>query len=74
MNAREYEPVLKEAFARSASCSSPKGATKGDLELRVAAMVRAGSRHLKSAATNRNLPEEGQGQMGSEEGIDDLPA
>lgn len=49
-------PILNEDLARSASCSRPKGATKGDFELRVAAMVRAGSRHLKRAAVRRNLP------------------
>ena len=52
----EHEPTLNECFALSASCSSPNGETKGDLELRVAAMVSAGSRQRKRVAISKNLP------------------
>lgn len=48
--------MRNKAFARSASCSKPKGATKGDFELSVAAMVSAGSRQRKSVAINKNFP------------------
>jgi hypothetical protein len=49
-------PVLKELLAQSASCSMPKGDTKGDLELSVAAIVRAGSRQQNKVAVNKNFP------------------
>lgn len=49
-------PILKEVFWRWASCSLPKGVKNGDLELRLAAIVSAGSRQPKTQATKRNLP------------------
>ena len=54
--ATAFVPILNAFLARAASCSKPKGVTNGDLEFRVAAIVRAGSRHRKSAAIRRNLP------------------
>lgn len=54
---RQYDsPTRKEFLARSASCSSPNGATKGDLEFNVAAMVSAGSKHRKMVDISKNLP------------------
>ena len=46
---------MKEALDLSASASLPKGVIKGDLEFKAAAIVRAGSRHLKRVAIKRNL-------------------
>ena len=53
---QEHEPTRKELRARSASCSSPSGAIKGDLELSVAAIVKAGSRQWNTVAIRRNFP------------------
>lgn len=47
---------MKDDLILSASDSCPNGVINGDLEFRVAAIVRAGSKHLKSAANKRNLP------------------
>ena len=49
-------PMRKEFLARSASCSMPIGTMKGDLELKVAAIVNAGSRQRSKIAVSRNFP------------------
>jgi len=52
----EHRPILKDCLARSASRSNPKGLTKGDFEVSVAAIVSAGSKQRNMVAINRNFP------------------
>lgn len=49
-------PDRKDALANAASPSCPKGVINGLLEVRAAAIVKAGSRHLNIDAKRRNLP------------------
>ena len=51
-----HEPILKDALARSDSCSKPNGVRNGDFAFNVAAMVNAGSRQRNMAAMRRNFP------------------
>ena len=51
-----YDPVLNAILARSASSSWPNGVRNGDFELRVAAIVSAGSRQRKTVAMSKNFP------------------
>lgn len=48
--------MRNELLARSASCSMPNGTMNGDLELKAAAIVNAGSRHRNNTAVSKNLP------------------
>ena len=48
--------TLKRLFARSAASSEPNGTRNGDLEDRVAAIVRAGSKQRKVVAVSKNFP------------------
>lgn len=49
-------PILNEFLALLASCSSPSGDKNGDFEFKVAAIVRAGSKHRNIVAIRRNFP------------------
>src|SRR5258708_33781617 len=49
-------PDRKDALANAASASCPKGVMNGLLEVRAAAIVKAGSRHLNIDAKRRNFP------------------
>ena len=49
-------PDRKDALANAASASCPNGVMNGLLEVRAAAIVKAGSRHLNIDAKRRNLP------------------
>jgi hypothetical protein len=52
----QHTPTRNELFARSASCSKPRGETNGDFELRAAAIVKAGSKQRNRVEINKNLP------------------